>query len=40
MPRVQLYSEFIKSFQDKLSQLRLVVICDAISAQYDGQSSV
>lgn len=34
--RPQLYTEFIKSFQDKMNQIRLVVICDAISAQFNG----
>ncbi|RLN65825.1 hypothetical protein BBJ28_00012081 [Nothophytophthora sp. Chile5] len=31
----KLYSNFVRSFQDKLNQIRLVVICTEISTQYD-----
>lgn len=34
----KLYIEFIKSFQDKLNQIRLVIICTAISSQYRDPS--
>lgn len=32
----KLYQEFIRSFQDKLNQIRLVVICTEISTQFAG----
>lgn len=32
---LQLYKEFIKTFQDKLNQVRLVVIATEISSQYE-----
>ena len=34
---VKLYQEFIRTFQDKLNQIRLVSICSEISTQFAGK---